>query len=205
MINLLPRDLTNSTSEHLVLISSKKESKQPTQSATAEPVKPEVKIEKPTTKTVEVSSLINESVAVTAAVAKEQEQTNQNKVTKSAKAEESTVEQQITNNLRSWANAWSNKDYKGYIATYTNVYRPNAKLTHKQWVQQREHRIAKPKFIKVSISNIKVKLLQDNLAEALFEQRYQSDTYKDAVKKRVMLVNSNGQWKISLEKSLGHI
>jgi Flp pilus assembly protein TadD len=220
MINLVPRDLTNSTSEHLVLIATKKEPKQPTQGATAappEPVKPEVKIEKPTTKTVEVSSLVNEPVAVTTAVAKEQVQTNQNKVTKPIKAEETskpvnpkpavenTVEQQITNNLLRWANAWSNKDYKGYIATYTDVYRPNAKLTHKQWVKQREHRITKPKFIKVSISNIEVKLLQDNLAEALFEQRYQSDTYKDAVKKRVMLVNSNGQWKISLEKSLGHI
>ena len=116
---------------------------------------------------------------VTAAIIKEQTQTKPNKVIKPVKAEETskpqeilastetntlpsanTEEQQITNNLLNWANAWSNKDYKGYVASYTDVYRPNAKLTHNQWVQQREQRITKPKFIKVSLNNISVKLLR---------------------------------------------
>lgn len=227
MINRLPRDLTNSTSEQLVVVAANKVVKNPAQVAavaTTAPVKPAPKVETATNKTVEVTSLVNEPALVTAAVTKEQTQTKPNKVINPVKAEETskpqkivtstdtntqptanTAEQQITNNLLNWASAWSNKDYKGYIATYTNVYRPNAKLTHNQWVQQREERITKPKFIKVSLNNISVKLLRENLAEARFEQRYQSDTYKDAVRKRVMLVNSNGQWKISLEKSLGLI
>ncbi|MAY41400.1 MAG: hypothetical protein CMI05_03685 [Oceanospirillaceae bacterium] len=224
MINRLPRDLTNSTSEQLVVVAANKVVKKPAQLATVvtpAPVKSAAKVETGTSKTVEVTSLVNDPAVVTAAVTKEQTQTKPNKVINPVKAKETskpqevvtstdqpkanTAEQQITNNLLNWANAWSNKDYKGYIATYTDVYRPNAKLTHNQWVQQREQRITKPKFIKVSLNNISVKLLRENLAEARFEQRYQSDTYKDAVRKRVMLVNSNGQWKISLEKSLGLI
>jgi len=113
--------------------------------------------------------------------------------------------QQIENNLNNWANAWSSKDHQGYISAYTKLYRPNAKLSHNQWVKQREQRINKPKFIRVDLNKISVKLLRENLAEARFEQRYQSDTYKDAVRKRMILIKADGQWKISLEKSLGLI
>ncbi len=113
--------------------------------------------------------------------------------------------QQVENSLSNWANAWSSKDHQGYISAYTKLYRPNAKLSHNQWVKQREQRINKPKFIRVDLNKISVKLLRENLAEARFEQRYQSDTYKDAVRKRMILVKADGQWKISLEKSLGLI
>ena len=113
--------------------------------------------------------------------------------------------QQIKNSLSNWANAWSSKDHQGYISAYTKMYRPNAKLSHNQWVKQREQRINKPKFIRVDLNKISVKLLRENLAEARFEQRYQSDTYKDAVRKRMILVKADDQWKISLEKSLGLI
>ena len=113
--------------------------------------------------------------------------------------------QKIENNLNNWANAWSNKDHQGYISAYTKMYRPNAKLSHNQWAKQREQRINKPKFIRVDLNKINVKLIRENLAEARFEQHYQSDTYKDAVRKRMILVKADGQWKISLEKSLGLI
>ncbi|MFT6351945.1 MAG: tetratricopeptide (TPR) repeat protein [Neptuniibacter pectenicola] len=116
-----------------------------------------------------------------------------------------TLEQQVTQHLQNWASAWSNKDHQGYINAYTDVYRPNAKLNHNQWVTQRQQRISKPAFIRVDVSNITIKRLSPNLVEARFEQRYQSDTYKDAVKKRVLMVNTSGQWKISLERSLGLI
>ncbi len=76
-------------------------------------------------------------------------------------------------------------------------------MSHDEWVKQRKLRLNKPKFINVDLSNIQVNVLRPNLAEALFNQRYQSDTYSDAVKKRVMLVKTGEKWKISLERSLG--
>jgi Flp pilus assembly protein TadD len=124
---------------------------------------------------------------------------------KAVSAPLASTEQEITQSLQNWAQVWSNKDYQGYINAYTPMYRPNVKLSHQQWVTQRQQRITKPKFIRIDVSNIQVKILGQDLAEVYFEQRYESDTYKDAVKKRVMMVNSNGQWKISLERSLGLI
>ncbi|PIE23652.1 MAG: hypothetical protein CSA60_04350 [Neptuniibacter caesariensis] len=112
-------------------------------------------------------------------------------------------EQAILQHLNDWSSAWSAKDYQSYIASYTNEYRPNAKLTHTQWVDQRRQRLSKPKFIRVTLNNIQVNLLRDNLAEARFAQYYQSNTYKDAVRKRMMLVKTSDGWKISLERSLG--
>ncbi len=110
---------------------------------------------------------------------------------------------QIKHHLQNWADAWQAQNYQGYVDAYTADYRPNAKLNHQQWVAQRQQRITKPKFINVRLEKVTVKLLRDNLAEARFNQFYQSDNYKDAVRKRVMLVKSDGGWKISLERSLG--
>jgi len=122
-----------------------------------------------------------------------------------AKAEPApaSAEDAIRASLNNWASAWRNKDHSGYVGAYTESYRPNAKLNHNQWVAQRLKRLTKPKFIRVELNNISVKILRDNLAEARFDQHYQSDNYKDAVKKRLMLVKVDDQWKISLERTIG--
>lgn len=120
-----------------------------------------------------------------------------------AKAEPASAEEAIRTSLDNWASAWRNKDHTGYVGAYTESYRPNARLNHTQWVAQRLKRLTKPTFIRVELNNISIKLLRDNLAEARFDQHYQSDNYKDAVKKRLMLVKVEDQWKISLERTIG--
>ncbi|WP_415894973.1 tetratricopeptide repeat protein [Neptuniibacter sp. PT34_22] len=112
-------------------------------------------------------------------------------------------ESEVLAHINNWADAWRNKNHAGYVNSYTALYRPNAKLNHQQWVKQRAQRLSKPKFIRVELNQINIKMLRENLAEARFNQHYQSDNYKDAVKKRLMLVKVDDQWKISLERSLG--
>ncbi|WP_415900320.1 tetratricopeptide repeat protein [Neptuniibacter sp. QD48_11] len=112
-------------------------------------------------------------------------------------------ESEVLAHINNWAGAWSNKDHSSYVNSYTALYRPNAKLSHQQWVQQRAQRLSKPKFIRVELDQINIKILRENLAEAHFNQHYQSDNFKDAVKKRLILVKVDDKWKISLEKSLG--
>ncbi|WP_415890511.1 tetratricopeptide repeat protein [Neptuniibacter sp. SY11_33] len=116
---------------------------------------------------------------------------------------EALPESEVLAHINNWADAWRNKNHAGYVNSYTALYRPNAKLNHQQWVKQRAQRLSKPKFIRVELDQINIKMLRDNLAEARFNQHYQSDNYKDAVKKRLMLVKVDDQWKISLERSLG--
>lgn len=122
-----------------------------------------------------------------------------------AQAAQLNEAKQVESHLQAWASAWRSQDHLGYVNAYTSNYRPNAKLSHNQWVQQRKVRLNKPEFIKVELSNISIELLRENLAEVRFDQKYQSNTYIDSVKKRVMMVKTNNQWKISLERSLGVI
>lgn len=120
-----------------------------------------------------------------------------------ASASESEISQSINQHLTNWAKAWSQQNSEDYIAAYTDDYRPTPQLTHQQWIAQREVRLSKPLFIRIALSNIDINVLTDDLAEAYVIQRYESDTYQDAVRKRLMLIKSEGQWKISLEQSLG--
>ncbi|WP_415883733.1 tetratricopeptide repeat protein [Neptuniibacter sp. QD72_48] len=172
---------------------------------------PESKIETPAkAKDKPVVVAVSEPTIVTAAnaeapakeVAKIKEQTNA--VPEAPKLETQVLpESEVLAHINNWADAWSNKNHAGYVNSYTALYRPNAKLNHQQWVKQRTQRLNKPKFIRVELNQINIKMLRDNLAEAHFNQHYQSDNYKDAVKKRLMLVKVDDQWKISLERSLG--
>ncbi|WP_415887225.1 tetratricopeptide repeat protein [Neptuniibacter sp. QD37_6] len=111
-------------------------------------------------------------------------------------------ESEVLAHINNWVEAWRNKNHTGYVSSYTALYRPNSKLNHQQWVKQRAQRLIKPKFIRVELDQINIKILGENLAEAHFTQHYQSDNYKDTVTKRLMLVKVDNQWKISLEKSL---
>lgn len=147
---------------------------------------------------------VSEPTVVSAATEKAPVKEQTNAAPEAPKLEkEALPESEVLAHINNWAEAWSNKNHAGYVNSYTALYRPNAKLNHQQWVKQRAQRLSKPKFIRVELDQINIKMLRDNLAEARFNQHYQSDNYKDAVKKRLMLVKVDDQWKISLERSLG--
>lgn len=229
MINRVPANLSGNGSDKLLVVNKPIQlasNNAKVETAKVETAKVEsTNVEIPTApqvnakKEVEVVSLVEPPISTTKIASTTETTPSQIATTTSSKVKQTkqeiepvqistaalSDEQKIELNLTNWASAWSNQNHQGYVAAYTDMYRPNAKLSHNQWVEQREQRITKPNFIRVSVSQINVKLLRDNLAEAHFEQRYQSDTYKDAVRKRMVLVKSDGQWKISLEKSLGLI
>ncbi|WP_286237166.1 tetratricopeptide repeat protein [Neptuniibacter halophilus] len=112
-----------------------------------------------------------------------------------------TAQAAITDHLRNWASAWRNQNHQNYVRAYTDEYRPSPSLTHDQWVAQRALRLSKPQYIKIELGEIQVNMLSEHLAEANFDQLYESDTYKDRVRKRIVLVKTRGEWKISLEQS----
>lgn len=116
-----------------------------------------------------------------------------------------SINKDIESHLKSWARAWSGQSLSGYISAYTRNYRPNSKLDHQQWINQRKKRLSKPGFIEVNLSNFKIQVFNNDLAEAIFTQRYRSDSYQDAVRKRAVLVKTEKGWKISQEQSLAVI
>ena len=107
----------------------------------------------------------------------------------------------IIDTVNSWAASWSAQDAEAYIAFYGREFSPPKKLTREAWEAQRKVRLAKPRFIKVSLNDIRVSLLGDAHAQASFQQKYESNTYRDSVKKTLILKKENGNWLITGEHS----
>ena len=102
--------------------------------------------------------------------------------------------------VNNWANAWSAKDVDGYVKSYSSKFVPPNGLSRNEWQAQRNIRLNKPKSIKVTLNNLKIKILSKDLALAGFTQSYQSDNYQDQVNKRLLMDNTNGTWMISKEE-----
>ncbi len=101
--------------------------------------------------------------------------------------------------LLSWANAWSNRDAQKYVNAYKKGYAPSGK-THKDWVAGRRWNFKTKKYIKVTLSNIKISA-DGKRYRAKFKQSYESNTYKDVVNKELIFIKKGGHWKISQELS----
>jgi len=106
----------------------------------------------------------------------------------------------IIDNVNNWARAWSNKDVDGYLSFYAPEYSPS-ELTRADWIAQRKQRISKPRSINVDINNLQVIMHGDEHAQAVFLQKYTSDTYSDSVNKTLLFRKLNDRWLIVQEKS----
>jgi len=104
--------------------------------------------------------------------------------------------------VNSWASAWSSKDVDRYIKSYSVKFVPPNGLSRTKWQEQRHIRLNQPKYIKITLKDMTVKILGKNFAMARFTQTYQSDTYNDQVTKQLLLDNADGAaWLISREES----
>ena len=112
----------------------------------------------------------------------------------------STNKQFIIDSINQWANAWSAQDVDRYLAAYANEFIPTKGLTKKRWEKMRIERLLAPSFIKITLSNLKISMRGENYAKVNFMQTYQSDSYKDRIKKELFLEKINGEWLIIKEK-----
>jgi tetratricopeptide (TPR) repeat protein len=106
---------------------------------------------------------------------------------------------QVRKALLSWANAWSNRDAAKYVKAYVGTYTTQGK-SHEDWIAGRRWNFKNKKYIQVTLSNISVKA-DGRTYRASFRQKYDSNTYKDAVNKQLIFVLKGGRWLISKEIS----
>ena len=102
--------------------------------------------------------------------------------------------------IRDWAQAWSNKDVKGYLAAYAPEFQTPNGQARKAWENEREARITKPGKIEVSIEKIAVEMNGSDKATVKFRQNYRSANLKSSAGKTVVLVKHNGRWMIQQER-----
>jgi uncharacterized protein (TIGR02266 family) len=104
--------------------------------------------------------------------------------------------------VTAWADAWSNQDARAYLSAYAESFSPPGGLSRTQWEAQRRERLARPNFIKVSISGFEMDLMEGNRVRVTFSQSYRSDRFSDLVRKTMDLVWEQGTWKIARETAL---
>lgn len=106
-------------------------------------------------------------------------------------------EREVKVALLAWANAWSNRHTKQYVAAYVNTYATPGK-NNKQWAASRRWNFKNKKYIKVTLSNIRIQR-DGKRYRVKFMQQYESDNYQDMVNKELLFVKQDERWRISRE------
>jgi len=113
----------------------------------------------------------------------------------------STPPSEVRSAVLSWAEDWSSRDVDAYLSHYSDNFRPSNGSSRQAWAKYRTERLKAPSFVIVNISQLQSRNNSDGTVSAVFVQDYQSDGYKDTVRKTLQLVNTQGSWKIQSESS----
>ncbi len=108
----------------------------------------------------------------------------------------------IQNQVKSWAAAWSARDYSAYSAFYAPTFTPDGGLSREDWAQLRRSRISARGDINVDLQDVKVRMDGMDRAFAEFRQVYQSKGYSDTTQKTLEMIRLNGKWLINRESSV---
>lgn len=112
-----------------------------------------------------------------------------------------TASEDVAKAIAAWANAWSRKDVKGYLAAYANDFNTPKGMPRKAWESEREDRIAgKPGKISVTFDEPKISVSGDK-ATAKFRQHYQAPGLSSSTTKTLVFVRSGNKWLIKEENS----
>ncbi len=106
--------------------------------------------------------------------------------------------------LQDWARAWSTKSVDQYLHFYSEDYSPPGQ-SHRHWVAERQDRIQRPKWIRVTVRNMQVTDVGTGRVSVTLEQEYAADNYTDVTRKEFVLQQMAGQWRIIKERGLGYI
>jgi len=115
-----------------------------------------------------------------------------------------TDEQKITILIDRWMDGWQQRNFSEYSESYSGTYSAKKSMSHKQWLDWRQKRIEKPKWIKLSRSDIAF-AVHDSKTEAYritFTLNYSSPNYKDKTLKRLDVESIDGHFKIVAEENI---
>ena len=104
--------------------------------------------------------------------------------------------------VKSWAAAWSAKDYTAYSGFYSTGFVPDNGLSREEWNRLRRARISGRESINVDVQDLKIRMDGDSRAFADFRQVYQSNTFRDSIQKTLEMIKVGGKWLINREISI---
>ena len=111
-------------------------------------------------------------------------------------------EADIESRVKSWAAAWSARDYSAYTGFYAPSFTPDGGLSREDWAQLRRSRISTRAEISVEIQDMKVRMDGPDRAFADFRQVYTSNAFRDTTQKTLEMIRVGGKWLINRESSV---
>ncbi|MFC2172624.1 ankyrin repeat domain-containing protein [Acidobacteriota bacterium] len=103
----------------------------------------------------------------------------------------------LRNLVYDWRQAWEDKTVETYMSFYSLDFRTES-MNHIAW-RAKKVGIFQNREISVDISEPEI-TIQDNRATAKFKQLYRSDLHSDYGEKTLVLIRSDGPWKIISEE-----
>jgi tetratricopeptide (TPR) repeat protein len=103
--------------------------------------------------------------------------------------------------VNAWAQAWSKKDADAYLSYYAKDFKTPGNEPRAAWEKTRRSRVTAPKSISVTLASPKVTMDGAERAMVRFRQNYKSDVLNSNSSKTLVMVRSEGGWKILEEKS----
>lgn len=106
----------------------------------------------------------------------------------------------VSRMVHSWARAWSAQNVAEYLAFYAPDFKPPKGQSRPLWEKSRRERLTAPKRIQVTVSDIRVRMLDDDHATVTFRQHYKADQLDAVTTKTLVLVRSGDKWLIQQER-----
>jgi len=103
----------------------------------------------------------------------------------------------ITDLVKRWANAWSDKDIESYGACYSENFR-SKKMDKRMWIAYKKRLNKTYSYIKVSVGNTDISRCEDT-ATVIFFQTYESSAHTTRGVKTLILKMEDRKWKIFRE------
>jgi tetratricopeptide (TPR) repeat protein len=103
--------------------------------------------------------------------------------------------------VNAWAQAWSKKDADAYLSYYAKDFKTPGNEPRAAWEKTRRSRVTAPKSISVTLASPKVTMDGAERATVRVRQNYKSDVLKSSSSKTLVMIRSDGGWKILEEKS----
>ncbi len=106
------------------------------------------------------------------------------------------------NAIERWRKAWSKRHIDAYFAAYSDHFTPEKFDSMAEWKAFKKRVISHARFIRIRLEDLRLTRLDDMHVEAGFTQYYESDRFKSADRKTLLLEKDNGRWLIVREQTL---
>ena len=119
----------------------------------------------------------------------------------------SSTRESLVEAIDQWAKAWSNKNIRNYLSSYSKDFSVPGSRSRKNWESLRKDRLSRPKFIRVTLEYQRFVQVEEDVVDVFFRQTYSSNTYRDVTDKVLRMTKvlrmrkEDSDWKILIERA----